>query len=125
MAIIMADHENRSFTDKFMLRLPDGMRDRIKSAADLNGRSMNAEIIATLDEKYPNPFKKHHLDEAAAWVAKLNAAETDEEFNSVLSEANDWQKYLGVSPILGFSVHRDDEGRRLVMLIVDRARPRK
>lgn len=42
-------------SDKFMLRLPDGMRDRIKAAADANGRSMNAEIVATLEEKYPAP----------------------------------------------------------------------
>lgn len=39
--------------DKFMLRLPDGMRDRIKAEADKNGRSMNAEIVALLDRNYP------------------------------------------------------------------------
>lgn len=45
--------------DKFMLRLPDGMRDRIKSAADANGRSMNAEIVSALEDKYPPPdFEK-------------------------------------------------------------------
>lgn len=41
--------------DQFMLRLPDGMRDRIKAAAEANNRSMNAEIVATLEEKYPAP----------------------------------------------------------------------
>ncbi|MDO6722778.1 Arc family DNA-binding protein [Celeribacter halophilus] len=40
-------------SDQFVVRMPDGMRDRIKLAADMNGRSMNAEIIATLEEKYP------------------------------------------------------------------------
>ncbi len=39
--------------EKFVLRLPDGMRDRIKLAAERNNRSMNAEIIAALEEKYP------------------------------------------------------------------------
>ncbi|WP_304515489.1 Arc family DNA-binding protein [Achromobacter sp. ACM01] len=34
--------------DKFMLRLPDGMRDQIAKDAKANGRSMNAEIIARL-----------------------------------------------------------------------------
>lgn len=43
-------------SDQFMLRLPDGMRDRIKAAADANNRSMNAEIVAALEEKYPRPF---------------------------------------------------------------------
>jgi hypothetical protein len=39
--------------DQFNVRFPNGMRDRIKVAADVNGRSMNAEIIATLEERYP------------------------------------------------------------------------
>ncbi|QDI82365.1 Arc family DNA-binding protein [Methylorubrum populi] len=34
--------------DKFMLRMPEGMRDRLKTAAEENNRSMNAEIIARL-----------------------------------------------------------------------------
>ncbi|TJZ91604.1 Arc family DNA-binding protein [Paracoccus gahaiensis] len=40
-------------SDQFMLRLPEGMRDRIKLSADRNSRSMNAEIVATLDKAYP------------------------------------------------------------------------
>lgn len=35
--------------DKFMLRFPDGMRDRIREEAEANGRSMNAEIILRLE----------------------------------------------------------------------------
>jgi hypothetical protein len=34
--------------DKFMLRLPDGLRNRIRIAADANGRSANSEIVARL-----------------------------------------------------------------------------
>jgi hypothetical protein len=41
--------------DAFNVRFPEGMRERIKLAADRNGRSMNAEIIATLSEHYPPP----------------------------------------------------------------------
>lgn len=36
--------------DKFLLRFPDGLRDRIKARASENGRSMNAEIIQMLAE---------------------------------------------------------------------------
>ncbi len=39
-------------SDKFMLRFPDGMRERIKLAADANGRSMNAEINARLEASF-------------------------------------------------------------------------
>lgn len=41
--------------DKYVLRLPDGMRNRIKMAAEKNKRSMNAEIIDTLEREYPEP----------------------------------------------------------------------
>ncbi len=34
--------------DRFIVRFPDGMRDRIRAEADANGRSMNAEIIHRL-----------------------------------------------------------------------------
>ncbi len=33
--------------------MPDGLRDRIKAAAERNGRSMNTEIISTLELMYP------------------------------------------------------------------------
>ena len=36
--------------DQYMLRLPDGMRDRIKAAAAENNRSMNAEVVTALEE---------------------------------------------------------------------------
>lgn len=36
--------------DKFMLRLPDGVREMLKLQADHNKRSMNAEIVARLLE---------------------------------------------------------------------------
>ncbi|TNH41266.1 Arc family DNA-binding protein [Paracoccus haeundaensis] len=40
---------------QIVIRPPAGMRERIKAAADANNRSMNAEIVATLEEKYPAP----------------------------------------------------------------------
>lgn len=39
--------------DKFIIRLPQGMRDRIKLQSEKNNRSMNAEIVATLEYAYP------------------------------------------------------------------------
>lgn len=45
----MAEDQNRTLQDKFMLRMPDGMRDRLKDEAAANNRSLNAEIIARLE----------------------------------------------------------------------------
>nr|WP_051000063.1 Arc family DNA-binding protein [Sinorhizobium fredii] len=36
-------------SDQFPLRLPDGMRDRIKRHAEANGRSMNSEIVSLIE----------------------------------------------------------------------------
>lgn len=49
----MSDEFPSHKLDKFVLRLPDGMRERIKRAADESGRSMNAEIVQLLEEAYP------------------------------------------------------------------------
>lgn len=42
--------------DKYVLRLPDGLRDRIKAHAERHGRSMNAEIVRVLEEAFPEPW---------------------------------------------------------------------
>lgn len=39
-------------SEQFVVRFPDGMRDRIRDAAEQNGRSMNAEIIARLEGSF-------------------------------------------------------------------------
>lgn len=43
-------------SDQFPLRLPDGLRDRIKAYAERHGRSMNAEIVRVLEREYPEPW---------------------------------------------------------------------
>lgn len=83
----MAEEQNRTLNDKFMLRLPDGMRDRLKSAAEANGRSMNAEIVTRVqqtfdvDERWPNLPPKvvemlRHREEANAHRTSLDEIAT-------------------------------------------------
>ena len=54
----MENKENLTVTrdsDKFMLRLPDGMREQIAVVAKENNRSMNAEVVARLQGSFePN-----------------------------------------------------------------------
>lgn len=38
--------------DKYVVRFPDGMRDKIAEAAKANSRSMNAEIVARLEASF-------------------------------------------------------------------------
>jgi hypothetical protein len=44
---------NSKPTEQLALRLPDGLRGRIKIAAVRNHRSMNAELILQLEKLYP------------------------------------------------------------------------
>jgi hypothetical protein len=41
--------------DKIVIRVPDGLRDRIARAAKDNGRSVNAELVRLLESHYPAP----------------------------------------------------------------------
>lgn len=81
----MADTKPGRGSDQFPLRLPDGMRDRIKASAERNGRSMNAEIVQALEEMFPSEPTtdelvrniQHYLElskdpEAPAYRRRLN-----------------------------------------------------
>lgn len=49
--------ENRTMKEQFMLRLPEGMRERIKEEAQINRRSMNAEIVVQLERALFDPME--------------------------------------------------------------------
>lgn len=55
--------------DQFMIRFPDGMRDKLKELASINGRSLNAEIIDLIQTalewptvKVPAPLREEALE---------------------------------------------------------------
>ena len=49
--------QNRTMIDMFNLRLPDGLRGRIKEEAERNRRSMNAEIVFHLERIMFDPLE--------------------------------------------------------------------
>jgi plasmid stability protein len=63
--------------DKYIVRLPDGMRDRIAEAAKANNRSMNAEIVARLEESFSPTGSS-----GAIGALALRLAETDLELRT-------------------------------------------
>lgn len=80
------DTPSRSL-DKVIVRLPDGMRDRIREAAEHNNRSMNAEIVSTLEEKYP-PYEFKFAEFMRNFVEPIVAAYTVEEKQRLMAIAN-------------------------------------
>src|SRR5680860_666458 len=70
----MSDAPSRK-QDQFIVRLPDGMRDRIKAAADANNRSMNAEIVAMIEEQLNKSNKQDGLLQMLRQIAENLDAE--------------------------------------------------
>ena len=66
--------------DKYVVRFPDGMRDRIAEEAKANNRSMNAEIIARLEQSL-GPIS----DEASAMRAIKSLMEYGKKYEFLVS----------------------------------------
>jgi plasmid stability protein len=66
---------------QFMVRLPDGMRDRLKEAAADNNRSMNAEIVARLRDTLKSTRQEKYLakqmEELALRTGSMQAVAED------------------------------------------------
>lgn len=61
--------------DKVNVRMPDGLRARIKASAALNGRSLNNEIVVALLSQYPDATAD--AERAAAVIEHLLFAGDD------------------------------------------------
>lgn len=74
--------------DKFMLRLPDGLRERISKAAQTNKRSMNSEIVATLQNAYPDiePRANELFTQIYELADELGGPEKAEQMRGLLEE---------------------------------------
>lgn len=60
--------------DQFIVRLPPGMRDRIKAKADRAGMSMNEAIVWCLEQHFPAPATlADRINELADKVAVLKS----------------------------------------------------
>lgn len=69
--------------DQFVVRFPDGMRDKIAEAAKDNNRSMNAEIVARLEDSFMSSAASRYR-----WaLAQINDASSVQTTVSMLAEA--------------------------------------
>ena len=57
-------------SDQYLMRFPDGFRERLKQLAAANGRSLNSEIIAAIERHLDVGDR---LDELEARIARLEA----------------------------------------------------
>ncbi|MHB0763358.1 Arc family DNA-binding protein [Stutzerimonas sp. NM35] len=79
----MADYKSRT-AEKFVIRLPDGMRSRIADMALVSRRSMNSEIIQRLEQSFvaenSSQSLEEQLDELLRRAAQLS--------NQILADRN-------------------------------------
>lgn len=79
-------HPSREL-DKVIIRLPDGMKERIRRVAAENGRSVNAELVTLLDRTYPPETKLDEcIQEIASIIGKQPASSQDEAWRSVIEK---------------------------------------
>ncbi|MBB3521089.1 Arc family DNA-binding protein [Rhizobium sp. BK456] len=70
----MSEYSPSRLLDKIIIRVPNGLRDRIKRVADFNNRSVNAELVVLLERTYPPETKiDEYLQDIAGIVGKLPA----------------------------------------------------
>lgn len=144
----MAEDQNRTLQDKFMLRLPDGMRDRLKDEARKSGRSLNAEIIHRLANSLDAPqfsdaalglgeeldfnlmvaasFNKRSLHEEMVYRLKQSLAPERTVVNELEKRA--WNAQRKYDEILKLFIQLTPEERRLLeerSEIADKARKDK
>lgn len=76
--------------ERFQIRLPAGLRDRIKVYAEAHGRSMNAEIIRLLEREFPEPWNVAELvSEMLALIGALDEASSREQIAELSSRLKD------------------------------------
>jgi predicted DNA-binding protein len=84
--------------DRFILRLPDGLRDRVAAAAEEAGRSMNAEFVRRIERSFEAPEEALQLPVELRQKMQAHAEEFGrtfaEEIVQRLADSFDWDEYF-------------------------------
>ncbi|WP_414899365.1 Arc family DNA-binding protein [Rhizobium cremeum] len=74
--------------DQFQLRLPPGMRDRIKAQAERMGMSMNEAVVHCLEEYFPKPASfEDRIEHLAELVAALkDGSDLEDRIDEITAE---------------------------------------
>lgn len=94
--------ESRSKPEQFQLRLPPGLRDRIKAYAERQRRSMNEEIVRVLEREYPDQWPlEERLEQISELFSVLSAGTADPRVDSYLQELRETIKGMISGRVVG------------------------
>lgn len=102
--------------ERFQIRLPDGLRDRIRDEASQNNRSMNAEIVAALEEKYPAPAALSPEYLLREWSPRIREMRSPEERLACIKELN--AEIVKTYPRAQFELSPPGAGDKLVLFFL-------
>lgn len=93
---------NRSNTDQFQLRMPPGLRDRIKAVAERRGTSINTEIVRVLEQRFPEQWPvEDKLKELADLMVALASGSIDPRIDGVVQKLEETVKGIASGRVTG------------------------
>lgn len=88
--------------EQFLVRLPDGMRERIKAKAQRAGMSMNEAIVYCLEQYFPAPKSiEAKIEELAEMVAILKGDDTYKAIGDLTAHIHDALIDIGGKDVIG------------------------
>lgn len=102
---------------RYTIRVPSDLYERVKLAA--GDKSINAQVIEILEEKYPAPAASEHEQYAQVvkWSDRVLLSTSEEEAKRLANEANEWLKGPGQSDYRIILSKPPDFGRWLPCIV--------
>jgi len=98
-----------------MVRLPDGMREKIKAAAAAKDRTMNAEIVSRLKDSFKMDEQRQNDNGRLSFVGAAKRAsrstQPDEELSERVARLED-----AINSLEPLELFDDETGRRMLVL---------
>lgn len=90
--------------ERFQVRLPAGLRDRIKAYAERHGRSMNTEIVRVLEREFPEQWEiDDRMAQLGEMLAVLKGGVADPRIDKFVSEFQETVEGVVTGRVLGVS----------------------
>lgn len=88
--------------DQYMLRLPDGLRDRIKTYSERAGTSINSEIVRVLEREFPPQWRvDDRLEELGKMLDILSAGRSDPRLDEFVTKFEETVKGIITGRVMG------------------------
>lgn len=104
----------RSTPEQFQLRLPPGLRERIKAYADRHGRSTNAEIVRVLENEFPEPWAvEDRIEQLLGLLKVMKGDASNEAIGKFVDEVDETIRGIITGRVRGLSEEQKNRVARI------------